>query len=241
MRKIKYLFLSITFSLILPIMTYAATMEIDGSEKENVGTYSLYYNGTESDGTNLKFDIVSNTNVKPIIKKDSTMTGPECENGSCVLELPSNYTFATFTLTNTTSEDTVINLVVNMGGSKMTEKNGIKLSAGQTTTKAKSNNSNMSAISLSVGVLDKTFDSNVLEYTVTGIKDTINSATLTPTCDNCTFTVTCPTGGCTVSSNNRVALQMGANKVAVNIVSEDKTSNKTYIFNEGIVTEDETT
>ena len=238
MKNIKILLVSIVLSLFIPFTTYAATMEIQGDEKDNIGTYNLYYNGTEEDGTNLKFDVVSNTNVKPVIKKDTTMTGPECENGSCVLELPSNYTFgekikiATFTLTNTASEETIINLVVNMNGTKMTEKTGIKLSAGETTTvKAKSNNSSMSSITLSVGALDKTFDSNVTDYTVTGIKDTINSITLTPTCDNCRFTVTCPTGGCSVSNSKRVSLQTGANNVAVNIVSEDGSSNKTYMFN----------
>ena len=89
----------------------------------------------------------------------------------------------------------------------------------------------MTAIGLSVGSLDKTFDSGVTEYTVTGIKDTINSVTLTPTCDNCTYTVTCPTGGCSITNSNRVMLQAGANNVSVVITSEDGTSNKTYMFN----------
>ena len=63
-----------------------------------------------------------------------------------------------------------------------------------------------------------------MEYNVTGLKDTVNSVTITPNCDNnCTWSITCPTGGCSVSNTRRVALQDGANKVAINVTTTKST------------------
>ena len=237
MKRIYYLLISFILITICPIFVKGATMSLEGDIVGNTVKYDLYYTGAEEDNTTLNFDVATNTNIKPQITKDSQVSG-KCGSDGCYLDLPSSYTagqkikIAEVTLTNNYAEEAIINLTVSMGGNILAEQKDIKLSSGQTTTeKPKSNNSNMTDIKLSVGTLDKTFDQNVTSYTVTGIKDTVNSITLTPTCDNCEFTVSCPTGGCSVSNKKRVSLEEGSNNVAINIVSEDKSSNKTYMFN----------
>ena len=235
MRKIKYLLLSITFSLILPIITYAATIEFgEKQELDNIVKYDILYKMDEDETPEDSYTLAINTvndNLKyELINKNNNSSCPltNCPILTGTLTAKENI-IATLTITNNT-ETEIKDVKISI---KNTDQEKIfNIGPKKVVTEKPSNNSNMSSISFSVGSLDKTFDSNVLEYTVTGIKDTINSVTLTPTCDMCSsLIVTCPTGGCTVSSNNRVALQIGANKVAVNIVSEDKTSNKTYIFN----------
>ena len=236
MKNVKYiLFLFIAF-ITLPLLANAGTMSLEGEETENIGKYSLYYTGAEEDGTSVKFEVVTNTNIKPSIEKDSAMSG-KCDDSGCYLDLPTNYVVgekikvATITLTNTYYEESIITLTVNMNGSMATERKDIKLLAGQTTTKVRSTNANMTDLKLSVGSLDKTFDQNTMDYTVTGIKDTINTVTLTPSCDNCDFTITCPTGGCSITNKTKVKLETGSNNVAINIKSEDGNNNKTYTFN----------
>ncbi len=237
-RNLKYLIVGLSTSFVLPIITHASTMTLsDESVKNNTASYNLIYTGAEGDATRIKFDVNINTNVKVDIKKDDAMSG-ECSNSGCYLDLPTTYIagekikVASITLTNSTFEEITSNLKINMDGNEKTAKDGIVLSAGQTTTqKPKSNNANLTNLSLSVGNFDKTFDPNTFEYTITGIKDTINSITLTPTCENCDVKITCPDGGCSVSNTKRITLQTGANLVNLNVTSEDGSSNKTYKLN----------
>ena len=235
-KNLKYLLVGIGTSLILPTLTHAATMSLDDEKiNGNTATYSLNYTGAEGDSNSIKFDVNINTNVGIKVSKDASMSG-QCSESGCYLDMPTTYVagekikIADITLTNTSTEEMTSNLKINMNGSEMTSKIGIKLSAGQT-QKVKSNNASLSNLGLSVGNLDKTFDANTLEYTITGIKDTINSVTINPTCENCEIKITCPDGGCTVSNTKRVTLQTGANLVNINVTSEDGTSNKTYKLN----------
>ena len=237
-KNFKYLLVGIGTSMILPVVTHAATMSIDDEKiNGNTATYSINYTGAEGDSNSIKFDVGINTNVKIKLTKDSAVSG-QCSESGCYLDLPTTYIagekikVADIVLTNTTSEDITSNLKINMAGEEKDSKNGITLTAGQTTTtKAKSNNANITNLGLSVGNLDKTFDPNTLEYTITGIKDTINSITINPTCENCEIKITCPDGGCTVSNTKRITLQTGANLINVNVTSEDGSSNKTYKLN----------
>ena len=239
-KNMKYILLGLSTSLMLPIITNAATMKISGNDSDsNVAKYDLIYTGAEGEDTTLNFEVSTNTNLKPnVIKNEEGGIIGECnkDKGSCFLKLPSNYVagneikIATIELTNTTTEEISPTITVNMSGTKMTDRSGFKLKPGQT-VKPKSNNASLTNLSLSVGNLDKTFDSNVFEYTVTGIKDTINSITLNPTCDNCEIIITCPNGTCSVTNTKKVTLQTGANEVNINVTSEDGTSNKTYKLN----------
>lgn len=239
-KNLKYLLVGIGTSLILPTLTHAATMKISGNDSDsNVVKYDLMYTGAKEEDTTLNFEVSTNTNLKPnVIKNEEIGIIGECnkDKGSCFLKLPSNYVvgseikIATIELTNTTTEEISPTITVNMNGTKMTDRSGFKLKPGQT-QKIKSNNASLSNLGLSVGNLDKTFDANTLEYTITGIKDTINSVTINPTCENCEIKITCPDGGCTVSNTKRVTLQTGANLVNINVTSEDGTSNKTYKLN----------
>lgn len=239
-KNMKYFLLGLSTSLMLPIITNAATMKISGNDSDsNVAKYDLMYTGAEGEDTTLNFEVSTNTNLKPnVIKNEEGGIIGECnkDKGSCFLKLPSNYVagneikIATIELTNTTTEEISPTITVNMGGTKMTDRSGFKLKPGQT-AKPKSNNASLTNLGLSVGNLDKTFDSNIFEYTITGIKDTINSITINPTCDNCEIKITCPNGTCNVSNTKKVTLQTGANEVNINVTSEDGTNNKTYKLN----------
>lgn len=238
-KSFKYLLVGVCISAVCPFVCNASTMTISGNDSgTNVAKYDLMYTGSEEDDTTLSFDVVTNTNLKPKVQKneEAGIIGECNDSGSCFFKLPANYTagkeikIATIELTNTTTEEISPTITVNMNGEKKADRSNFKLSPGQT-AKPKSNNANLTNLALSVGNLDKTFDKNIYEYTITGIKDTINSVTINPTCDNCEIKMTCPDGGCSISNTKRISLQSGANLVHINVTSEDGTANKTYKLN----------
>ena len=237
MKKLRNIFLLLLISFIIPKVCNAASISLDGTVGETIAEYTIKYTPDEIPSETIKIKIeTTNDDLNYEFKSDY------CSNDNNKLEC------TLITTTITTESDLGKIIIKNLTGDKKETTITVKatpsvgtisdvsktfsLKALETTTvKAKSSNSNMTGINLSVGILDKTFDQNVTEYTITGIKDTINSITLTPTCDNCKYTITCPTGGCSISNSKRVALETGSNSVAINIQSEDGTSNKTYTFN----------
>lgn len=237
MKNIKCLITIITLSLIFPLIGNAASMSLDGEVGDTIAEYTIKYTPDTEPIESIKLKITTTNDDLDYNLKLSGEYGT-CSNLECTLittQITTETEIGKLTIKNPTSDkkETTITLNSTPSSGKIDSvTKTFSLKAIQTTTtKAKSSNSNMTGITFSVGVLDKNFDSNVTEYTVTGIKDTINSVTLTPTCDNCEYTVTCPTGGCSVNNSKRISLETGANNVAVNIKSEDGTSNKTYTFN----------
>lgn len=232
-KSLKYLFMSISTSFILPIVTNAATLSLDGTIDKESATYNVKYNPDSSAVDSVTFKI-EKTNDDLIYELDSDYSGCNKNKMECTIlttTFSSETTIATVKIKNPSTEkkETTISISGDLGGASKTFT--LNSGATTTTTKIKSNNANLTNLGLSVGNLDKTFDGNTLEYTITGIKDTINSVTINPTCDNCDIKITCPNGGCSVSNTKRVTLQAGANEVNVNVTSEDGTSNKTYKLN----------
>ena len=238
MKNIRYIIMFFIMVFIIPITVNAASISLEGNSGQAVAEYTIKYTPDATPIETIKLKIVT-TNDDLDYELKSDYCKPDNGKLECTLVTTTITTEATIAKlyiknnANEKKETTVtVNATPSTGSIESVSKTfSLKGSATTTTQKAKSNSSNMQNITLSVGVLDKDFDSSITEYTVTGIKDTINSVTLTPTCDNCEFTVTCPTGGCSVSNTKKVSLEMGANNVAVNIKSEDGTSNKTYTFN----------
>ena len=242
MKNIKYLITIITLSLIFPLISNAATISLKGDKADTLAEYTISYESGEKPVSSVTLKLITeNKDLKYEIEPAGNFL--KCDDKlECILITTNmnNADIGKLIIKNPTSEEIKTTITLKAESSDdIIEGEGLKQTftlkgfpkETTTTTKPKSNNSNMTGITFSVGVLDKNFDPNVTEYTVTGIKDTINSVTLTPTCENCEYTVTCPTGGCSVSNSKRVTLETGANNVAVNIKSEDGTSNKTYTFN----------
>ena len=232
-KSFKYLFMGISTSLILPIVTNAATLSLDGAIDKESATYNVKYNPDSSAVDSVTFKIEKTNDDLEYELSSEHKIGCN-KNMECTIlttTFTSETTIATVKIKNPSTEkkETTISISGDLGGASKTFT--LNPGATTTTTKVKSNNANLTNLGLSVGNLDKTFDGNTLEYTITGIKDTINSVTINPTCDNCDIKITCPNGGCSVSNTKRVTLQAGANEVNINVTSEDGTSNKTYKLN----------
>ena len=106
----------------------------------------------------------------------------------------------------------------------------VKLSAMTTTTQAKpkSNNSNLTSLTISAGTFSPAFKTDVYSYKIFGIKDTIQSVTVTPRCDNCTFTIKCESGCTNYNNQQKPTLEIGKNILKISTTSEDKANNSEY-------------
>lgn len=242
-KKFKYLLFCISLIVMSPLITEAATLSFEGSPNNSTATYEIKYNpeGTKYDSISIKLD---KTNDDLTYNLNSTLvTCDKLECNNIVTGVyDSEVTIATLTVQNTTGDSQKTTLTLSGSSTNGTITSATKeftLKAVPTTTTTQrvlNTDNGLSELSISVGALDTTFNKETTEYTVTGIKDTVNSITITPTCaaEGCSWSMSCPLGECSVTnptSNGRVSLQTGANKVSIVVTSEDKKSNKTYILN----------
>lgn len=248
-KKFKYLLFFISLIIMSPLITEAATLSFDGSPNNSTATYTIKYTPGEGETLNtinIKID-KTNDDLTYNLSLANGISG-DCNNLQCnnivtgVYQSSTEVSIATLTVQNTTSDSQKTTLTLSGTSTDGTLTNATKeftLKAVATTTttqKVLNTDSGLSGLNVSVGALDTTFNKDTNEYTVTGIKDTVNSVTITPTCaaEGCKWTMSCPLGECSVTnptSNGRVSLQTGANKVSIVVTSEDGKSNKTYILN----------
>lgn len=248
-KNFKYLLVSIFIALISPIATDAATMTLEEKEKNNnVITYEVYFEPDSEkpeESLYLKIDKTNTADnlIYTLTKIENSAITGSCNSDSldCTLvttTINAKTAVALLTVTNNNATDQTTRITID--GDFKSEPITATLKAMSTTTtttttttqRILSSEATLSGITLSVGSMDQAFANDIMEYTVTGIKDTVNSVTITPNCENnCSWAITCPTGGCSVSNTRRVTLADGANKVAVNVTSEDGSANKTYIIN----------
>lgn len=250
-RYLKLLF-TMLFFISFPIISNAASITLDGKENGNVAIYNLVYSGEEevlSEGQ--KLEIVKpddGLTYKLELNQDSGLIGKDsCNNLTCTTlifkSVQEGTIIGTLTITNTTSENKNSEVKVMLAGNEVATK-PFTLSKQTTTTtttttttqKVLSSVPTLSAINISVGNMDKTFASDITEYSVTGIKDTINSITINPACTSgeCKWNVMCPLGECSVTNptgKSRITLDTGANKISIVVTSEKGDQNKTYILN----------
>ncbi|MDD2409193.1 MAG: cadherin-like beta sandwich domain-containing protein [Bacilli bacterium] len=97
-------------------------------------------------------------------------------------------------------------------------------------TKPKSNNASLSNLTFSVGNITPKFVSNINNYKVFGIKDTIKTITINPTCDNCTTTIKCELGCNNVNNQYRPSLEIGKNIIKISTLSESANNTMDYII-----------
>jgi len=248
MKKLfKYFVLILGIGFVLPGVVDAASINLDGNKKNNTAEYNLIYNSTEALDKSVKLEITKTNDdlayQLDILDNVGIIGNESCSGLTCTQlnfkNVPNGTVIGKIIITNSLETDKETEIIVKLDGIESAKKaftlsKVVKTTQTTTTTtqKVKSSDATLSGLTVSTGTFDQTFSKDIMEYSITGIKDTINSINVTPTCDNgCSWSITCPTGGCSVSSTRKVTLQNGANKVAINVVSEDETANKTYILN----------
>lgn len=242
-KNFKYLLCALSFTMLTPLITDAASLSFEGSPNNNVATYEIKYTPDSNpfDTVNIELEKTNDDLTYNLTSEYGTCENLKCNN-LITKQITTEATIATLTVQNTTNDNqkTAITISGNANGTVITSATKeftLKSVATTTTTQRVLNTDNsLSELTVSVGALDQTFSKDTKEYSVTGIKDTVNSVTVTPTCaaDGCTWIMSCPLGECSVTNpteRGRIALQTGANKVSVVVTSEDKKSNTTYILN----------
>ena len=252
MKKIKYLFSCLVLVIMFPVLVDAAGLQLVKVEQptgSNYVKYNIVYDATNATENSIKIDI--NPAGKGIEYEFGDIANGligTCNNSSCTINVQdvtaTDLILTTLKITNTTSSaENVIPSILGTYSATATaiEINGLKpvvdtntttTTTTTTTQKVLSSETNLSNLTVSVGEMDQTFSNEVTTYNVTGIKDTVNSVTINPTCENnCKWTITCPLGECSVSNSKRVSLQTGANKVSITVTSEDGKNNKSYVLN----------
>ena len=89
----------------------------------------------------------------------------------------------------------------------------------------RSNNANLSALTLSTGTLSPSFDSGILSYTAT-VANSESSITLTPTVQQAGASLT--VNG---AANALVSLSIGSNSIPIVVTAQDGTTTKAYTVN----------
>lgn len=96
--------------------------------------------------------------------------------------------------------------------------------------KPKSNNALLSNLTFSKGNITPKFVNNITDYKVFGIKDTIKTITINPTCDNCTTTIKCELGCNNVNNQYRPSLEIGKNIIKITTLSESGNNSMDYLI-----------
>lgn len=245
-KNFKYLLLTISILFIFPLITNAAGIKLEGNSNKNVATYNIIYDPTDKpvdeSSVNIKINSANDGITYDLKIADGIVNHRDSDlNYTVNIEnITSAKTIATVTMTNNMPENQEKVLTIDGTYKVSTEPitlKGVSTTTTTTTTqRALNTDNNLSGLTVSVGALDQTFSKDIKEYSVTGIKDTVNSVTITPTCaaEGCSWVMSCPLGECSVTNpteRGRISLQTGANKVSIVVTSEDKKSNKTYILN----------
>lgn len=245
-KNLKYLLFGLSFTVLFPLVTNAAGIELKkDSIDKNVATYNVIYDPTDkpADESSINIKITSaNDGITYAFKIPEGIINQS--NGDLnytfnVTDITTPKTIATIVMTNNMTESQDKALTISGTYNVSTEPlklTGVSTTTTTTTQRVLNTDNSLSSINVSVGTMDQTFNKDTKEYTVTGIKDTVNSITITPTCtaEGCTWSMSCPLGECSLTNptaNGRVALQTGANKVSIVVTSEDKKSTTTYILN----------
>jgi len=233
------------FILFATVSVDAASISITKSleqTEKNVAKYEVYLDATdgEIEGITITFN-TSDSKILPHIRKADNLTDVTCGTSEyCKLDgkYSSKLKIADITVTNST-EANIENFTVSASAENIgnVSSDPITLETAkieeETTTKAKSSNAELSNIAFSVSsaTLSPEFTTSGRSYTVTGIKDTVNSVTISTTCENCTTVFTC-LDNCNISDNknNRIMLEHGANEIELVTTSEDGTNTNTYNF-----------
>jgi hypothetical protein len=158
------------------------------------------------------------------------LTGANSATGitSSITMSSNSGTFSTATLANSGSTNVVITSIRN--ASNCTS----NISAGNSSSfTVYSNNANLSAISLSNGMLSPSFNSSTISY-ATSVANSISSITVTPTKSDANASMHVRVNGGTYASvtsgsaSSALSLNVGSNTIDVKVTAQDGTTIQTY-------------
>ncbi len=238
-NKISLLIISI-FALFIGVNSIdAASLDWKSGTTENgntteVGVY-LYVEEGETI-TEAKFACsTDNANVKCEIKKNDKYSGPTFifEDGIAKTLSNANFNRGENHLVNvilTNESDKKVDVKVSLTGSSYPMSNPTREALTVTVDKKSSSNAKAASVKFSQGTMVPAFSPDVYEYTVYNIQDTINSIIGTHECQDANTCDFSWSGGKSISNLNKIFLNMGENKVSLEITSEDGQNKQTYNF-----------
>lgn len=231
------------FLLFATISVDAASLSITKSSEKtdkNIAKYEVYLDASDGEVSNLTLKINTNSDViTPKLEAADNVEKALCTNGVCALQgtYSSKLKIVEVTVENTGAvaiENFSISASIEGIGNVSSDPITLDAKKEQTTTsKVQSSNAEISnfAFSVSSATLSPEFTAGGRSYTVTGIKDTVNSITISATCENCITKYTC-LDNCSIAENknNRIMLEHGANEIELVTTSEDGKNTVTYNF-----------
>ena len=242
-NKLKTLLYCVGTGVLLTTLTVdAATLTFsEGIKENNTITYEVFV--TPSDGESLenkKITVSSNQNNISKSYANTNDTIAKCEGDMCTIfsAITSKTSIAKIKLTNNASTEiqgVALSLLPDGNWASKVETQATNLAATveetTTTQKTLSSKAELTNLTVSVGTMEPGFNVSERSYTIKGIKDTVNSITFSPTCDNCVTEFIC-IENCSVndSKNNRIMLEDGANTIKLKTTSEDGKSHTEYNF-----------
>lgn len=237
-RKLSILIISI-FTLLLwgnkvdaASLAYASDMKKDSNTTE-IGVFLHVSSGENvtqakfvcsTDNAEVKCEVKKNENYKrATILFDGGIISTLSEEG-----LPDGENeVVKIVLTNESSK--AVSVKVSLDGSTYSTNESQK-SYTLSVDKKSSGNALASSVKFSQGTMVPEFNPNVFEYTVYNIQDTINSVIGTHECQDANTCDFSWSGGKSISNLNKIFLNMGENKVTLELTSENGQNKQTYNF-----------
>ena len=238
-NKIYLLIISI-FTLFIGVNTVdAASLEWKSgvTKKGNTAELGVYLYVEEGETiTKATFACATdNAEVKCEVKKNDKYSGPDFvfENGTAITKSDTGFSrgenhLVNLVLTNESAKTAEVK--VSLTGSSYSMKNPDRSSLTVTVDKKSSSNAKASSVRFSQGTMVPAFNPDVYDYTVYNIQDTINSVIGTHECQDANTCDFSWSGGKSISNLNKIFLNMGENKVTLELTSEDGQNKQTYNF-----------
>lgn len=225
----------------------AATLTFDGTDKIDQGTtgnQKIILNTLAGEKiTKVEFELDLDINYVSYGLIDNPSVAGGLKYGKSIISANTGYLsgeLGTLAITNNSGSNNLIVIKIKnikfyyedtstQIGTDYSKQITLKL-ATTAPTKIKSNNAQLSDLTFSVGNITPTFKSDITEYKVFGIKDTIKNITITPKCDNCTTMVKCELGCENVNNQLRPSLEIGKNIIKITSISESGNNSIDYII-----------
>ena len=232
-KQLKFYILFILCLVLIPSTVSAHTISFDKQSQSNNKTtipVIVKLDGTLSTGENITLKCETNVaNVGCDVNIGGSGVG---STGTIASDITADQKIAELVITNTSSSSAAGTVTVNgrVGGSPINTSTTFNVG----TKPALRSNPNFTGLKTSQGKLYPEFKSDVYEYTIYDIKDTIQSLTLTFTCEGCGVTKSKADENLTTQATDSVIkvgnLKNGNNSLEIKATSEDGTKTVIYTF-----------
>ena len=230
--KKRSLFLFLLLFVLVPFTasanTFAYVLGDPVEEDSGITSVKIFIAPTQQNiDLNVETDSIScsvtnKLDCKIVATNGNTMNGDHIKGSQ---PFAANEEVGKVVVTNDSFEDVNnAKLIVTFGNSESMEKT-VNVTGKEVPA---SNDATLKSVNFSVGELTPEFKSDVTQYTIYGISDTIRKIELKDyTCDKCSIKVE---GGEEVQNNKTVILKDGENAVKITVTSQNGENHKTYNF-----------